>query len=244
MDPGQTSGLSRNDAQRPVAPSIRLTTDSAPTPFLPRARSVRIIFPKMKTLLRSLLFSCLALVSAASLVCAAVPIMEVSVKTEAGKLAFEGQTDSTGAFSTKTLSPGEYVVQFHSTGSRGDSFAIVVEAGKHVVVAEAVPGSKFAKGGVVMKVAVDKAMVLKGHIGTGSVAQLRANSIVSPSKSGRVKFINGKKYVWIPGSLGSNLGGHWAEAGSAEARAVQNVDNQQVQDYQQRTGNIPHPNGG
>lgn len=203
-----------------------------------------IIFSKMKPLRRSLLFTCLALASATSVLGASVPIMDVKVMTGGRKLVFEGKTDAAGAFTTKQLLPGDYVIQFHSNGSRGGSYAIVVEAGKNVVVAEAVPGAKFVKGGVAMKVAVATAMPLTGHIGSGSVAELRGNSIVSPKMSGRVKFVNGKKYVWVASSLGSNIGGHWAEAGSVEASNVESIDSQQVFDYQQRAGNIPHVGGG
>ena len=161
----------------------------------------------------------IALLTTTALAQASVSNMQVVVTTGAGKVVSQAQTDANGAFTSQSLAPGDYVVRFSSHDSRSGSFAIVVEAGKNVVVAEAVPGGKFAKGGVATKVAVNKPTALKGHIGTGSVAQLRANSIVNPMMSGRVKFINGKKYVWIYPSTGSNLGGGW-EQRSAERRAL------------------------
>ena len=38
-----------------------------------------------------------------------------------------------------------------------------------------------------------------------------------------VKVINGKRYVWVPGPIGSNMGGRWVEEGSeAAALSVSN----------------------
>jgi hypothetical protein len=51
---------------------------------------------------------------------------------------------------------------------------------------------------------------------------------------------NGKKMVWIPKQLGSNVSGHWAEEGSAEAIAAKNagaLSTEGVNNLQQRMSN-------
>lgn len=152
--------------------------------------------------------------------------------TEAGKLVFDGKTDVAGLFTTKQLGPGDYVVQFSSNSSKGGPFAVVVSAGKKKVVAESVPGSKFIQGGVAMKLKVDKAMSVTGQV--ASVGQAVAKNGATVMENGhKVKYINGKKYVWAQNELGSNLGGHWVAADSAQGRNVQNVSNQSVSDLQQ-----------
>lgn len=45
---------------------------------------------------------------------------------------------------------------------------------------------------------------------------------------------NGKKLVWLPKQLGSNLPGHWVEAGSAEAKQAMIVTNYSIKDIQDR----------
>lgn len=192
----------------------------------------------MKTLRRSLLFSCLALVSASSLICASVPIMEVKISTGAGKLVFNGKTDVAGLFTTKQLAPGDYVVQFSSNSSKGGPFAVVVSAGKKKVVAESVPGSKFTEGGVAMKLKVDKAMSVIGQVAPVGQAAAKNGATVM-EKGHKVKYINGKKFVWAQNELGSNIGGRWVDADSAQGRNVLNISNQSVSDLQQSRSQSP-----
>ena len=50
-----------------------------------------------------------------------------------------------------------------------------------------------------------------------------------------VKIINGKRYVFVPGELGSNVPGRWVPADSAEAQAAlatQAMSTKQLQDLQ------------
>jgi hypothetical protein len=146
----------------------------------------------------------------------AVPAVNVTVSDASGKAAFKGATDAKGAFATPNLKPGNYVVQFNSTSGavKGNHYAIVVSAGKKKVSASAVPGEKFAAGGVAMKVDVGAGLNITGQI--------------AAEANGAVK--NGKKMVWIPPQLGSNMPGHWAEEGSAEAVAAKSAGNLSTQD--------------
>lgn len=197
----------------------------------------------MKTLRRSLLFSCLALVSSSSLVSASVPIMQVKIATGAGKLAFSGKTDATGLFTTKQIAPGDYVVQFTSNSSKGGPFAVVISAGKKKVVAESVPASEFTRGGVAMKLKVDKAMNVTGQVAeVGQTAAAHKNGAVVMENGRKVKYVNGKKLVWAQNDLGSNLGGHWVDAQSPEGRNVQNVSNDSINQISQSRSSPPSGN--
>ena len=128
--------------------------------------------------------------------------MSVTVSDASGKAAFKSTTNATGAFATQNLQPGNYVVQFNAKSSavKGNHYALFVSAGKKKVWAGAVPGEKFAGGGVAMKVEVGADLNITGQVATET----------------NVAVMNGKTLVWIPPMLGSNMPGHWAEKGSAE----------------------------
>jgi hypothetical protein len=154
----------------------------------------------MKNMIRSTAMSLLLL--AVSVAHGGTPAMSVTVSDAGGKAAFKGATNSSGVFATPNLKSGNYVVQFNSNNPalKGKHYALVVSAGTKKVAASAVPGEKFAGGGVAMKVEVGSGLNITGQV--AAVAD------------GAVK--GGKEMVWIPPMLGSNLPGHWAEKGSAE----------------------------
>lgn len=187
----------------------------------------------MKTLRDSLLLSSLALLGAATLAWAAVPAMDVTISDSTGKVVSKLKTDSEGLFTTNSLRPGNYVVQFNSKSSGGGPFALLVSAGKKKTSADSVAGSKFVNGGVAMRVAVDTPMSLVGQV--APVGHITLGSDQKGTKStAKVKYVNGKKFVWVQGTLGSNLGGRWVEAGSVEAQNVQGMSSKDVQDAQQQ----------
>ena len=190
----------------------------------------------MKTNLRSLLLSSFALLGAASLAFASAPKMDVTVSNSAGKVFFQGKTDTQGVFATRNLSPGSYVVQFNADSAKGGPFAVLLSAGKKKVSAESVPAAKFVKGGVAMRVEVDKEMKLVGQVAPVGQITLGSGDKAVAKNSAKVKYINGKKFVWVGGATGSNLGGHWADADSPEARHVATWGAKDLQDYQSRSG--------
>jgi hypothetical protein len=157
----------------------------------------------MKNILRSIVMA--FLVIAASMAYSAVPPISVTVSDAAGKAAFKGATNSTGAFSTTKLQPGNYVVQFRSASPavKGNYYAVVVSAGKKKVSASAVPGEKLAGGGVALKVDVGAGLNIMGQVAAEDKGAVNKN---------------GKKMVWIPQAIGSNVPGHWVEEDSAEAQ--------------------------
>jgi hypothetical protein len=175
----------------------------------------------MKNLFRSLFL--LAGLFAATLAFGGIPSVSVTVSDAGGNAAFKGATNTSGAFATANLKPGNYIVQFNSSTAamKGKYYALVVSAGKKKVSASAVPGEKFAGGGVAMKV----------EVGSG----LNISGIVAAEDDVAVK--NGKTMVWIPPMLGSNLPGHWAEKGSADevlSRTRGNVRTEAVQSLQDK----------
>lgn len=153
---------------------------------------------------------------AAGMAYGGVPPMNVVVSDTGGKAAFKGMTNEKGTFATANLKPGNYVVQFRSTSGavKGNRYAIVLSAGKKKVSSAAVPGEKFAGGGVALKVDVGAGLNITGQVSADA-------SPVSKS---------GKKMVWIPPQAGSHFPGHWVEEGSAEAVAAKASGSMGTQD--------------
>jgi len=147
----------------------------------------------MKTQVRSL-FVGLVLFTAS--LAFASPEMKVTVFHSNGVVAFTGTTDSNGTFTTPSLAPGRYIVQFNSNRATDPAYAVVISAGNKKVYATGVTGNKFAGGGVAMKLNVGAGLNITGNIATDTG--------------------DGKVMVWVPPMLGSSKPGHWAEKGSAD----------------------------
>jgi hypothetical protein len=174
----------------------------------------------MKTLSRNLFL--VAVLSAATVAFGGVPSVNVTVSS-AGKAAFKGATNAKGTFATGKLQPGNYVVQFTSnaSGLKGNRYAIVVSAGTKKVSANGVTGEKLSGGGVAMKVDVGAGLNITGQVASEAAGATNKD---------------GKKMVWIPKQVGSNIPGHWAEEDSAEAKAAKmagNLSNDDVSNMQQ-----------
>ena len=170
----------------------------------------------MKNLIRSSVLSLCFVI--ACMAYGAVPPLNVTVSDAAGKAAFKGTTDRSGGFTTSKVKPGIYVVQFSSPSAVQGSYSIVVSAGVKKVSAAGVAGEKFAKGGVALKVDVANLLNIVGQ--------------VSAETAGASK--DGKKMVWIPKQLGSNIPAHWAEADSAEAKQAKTAGNLSTKNIQDR----------
>jgi hypothetical protein len=180
----------------------------------------------MNPISRGLLF--LVALFAAAAVYGATPAINVTVSDAGGKAAFKGVTNANGVFATAKLTPGNYTVQLASQSAsvKGKSYAIVVAAGKKKVSAAAVPGEKFARGGVALKVDVGAGLNITG--------QVSAEERVSKS---------GKKMVWVPPMVGSNLPGRWVEEDSAEAAASKTRGNLSKEGVQRVQESVTNPGG-
>jgi hypothetical protein len=143
----------------------------------------------------------------ASLACAAVPALNVTVLDGSGKTAFKGATDTRGIFASSKMPPGSYAVTFTSNSApKGSHYTLVVVAGTKRVSASAITAEKLAAGGVAMKIEVKADNSIMGQ--------------VSEDTAGTRIGKNGKLMVWIPKRVGSNIPAHWAESDSAEAKEM------------------------
>jgi len=158
----------------------------------------------MKHAIRAILGLVVAIAASGAV---AAPSMKVTVFDAAGHPAFQGATGGEGSFSTGTLSPGRYVVQFNAKPDRvtGQNYALIISSGKKKVVADSVAGEKFTGGGVAMRIEVVSGSKITGHITDALMTMVDEN---------------GNKLVWIPQRLGSHLPAHWAAADSADTKLV------------------------
>src|SRR5205085_5434003 len=128
---------------------------------------------------------------------ASIPALHVTVTNAAGKVAYKGTINSNGTFSTGSLAPGDYVVQFDSKSkvAKGNRFAISATAGKNPVGWNSVEGEKLVEPGIAVKIKVEKNSKITGQVapaGTLSTQTAAANGGSTKSKySGPVKIING-----------------------------------------------------
>ena len=173
----------------------------------------------------------------------AVPSLEVTVFDAGGKVTFKGPTSSNGTFATRNLKPGNYVVQFNTKSAvvKGNQYLLVVSAGSKKVIAAAVPGETFLRGGAAMKMEVGPGLRI-----TGQAAHDRGSADERIPTS---RMINGKRYVWVAPETGTNLPGHWVEEGLAPARNVIALNSEAIRRKQDRAGegsmiSYSHQHGG
>jgi hypothetical protein len=179
--------------------------------------------------MKKLIYSAVMLFVGAGMASAAIPSLNVTVSDSSGKAAFKGAVNAKGSFATGALKPGEYVVQFQSRGgdTKGSHYAVVISAGTKKVTADSLDGSKFAAGGVAMKINVGSGLNITGQVSDS------AKTMVDK---------NGKKMVWIPKKLGSNLPAHWAAEDSPEAKEAMTQSSYSTKNIQdkQAQGITPH----
>jgi hypothetical protein len=170
---------------------------------------------------------CSNLLLAVSPALAEAPVLpiKVTVANAANKVAFKGTVGREGGFSTANLTPGNYVVRFNAAAAlpKGQ-YTAVLSSGKKKVSAAAIDGEKFNGGGVAMRIEVASGLNIAGQI-------------AKQDKTAPIGH-NGKPMVWIPQRTGSNVGAHWAESDSAEAKEVQTQDyysSKTIQDMQSKS---------
>ena len=175
-------------------------------------------------------YTCALLLGIASTVCAGVPAMQGTVFDATGKVKFQGATNVDGTFVTTNLQPGPYVVQFNGkkASAKGNTYLLVVSAGKKKVVATGVKGETFIGGGVAMRVNVGSGLKITG--------QLANEQIVAHQGEIKYRVVGGQTFVWVPQELGSNFGGHWVEASLAPANNMTRIGTDTFQRFQDRAG--------
>jgi hypothetical protein len=155
-----------------------------------------------------------------------IPAIKVIVSDASGKVAFKGVTNADATFATEVLPAGDYVVQFGSTSAelKGKQYLLVVSAGNKKVIADAVAGEQFAGGGVAMRLKVAPGLQIAGQ-----VANQESTVVQGLTK---VRVINGKRYVWVQSTLGSNLGPHWEAEGTARSKNVSVLSHDKMRQLQ------------
>lgn len=173
----------------------------------------------MKKMLRNLFIVAAAGCISAAHAAPEVGGIDVTVRRQDGKVAYQGRTDGAGSFATGQLSRGAYTLEVRAKNAasfRGSDVLIAVSAGRGSAVTESgVPGDKFGSG-VAMNFQVTRPSSLQGQVSTGALgaAIAGANRAAVPNSSG-VRIINGKRYVWMPQEVGSQMGGRWVMEGSS-----------------------------
>jgi hypothetical protein len=169
--------------------------------------------------MKNMMSGLVVLLMGACLANGSVPPMTVIVSDSSGRAAYKGATTTEGGFSTATLRPGNYVVQFKSgnTDVAANNYALVVSAGRKKVTADSVAGEKFTGGGVAMRIEVGSSASISGQVAD-------ATTMVDAT---------GRRLVWVPQKLGSNLPAHWASEDSSEAKEAKtqlNYNRKNLQD--------------
>ncbi len=174
----------------------------------------------MKNLIRSLLLT--LLLSAATSVFAGLEGVQVTIKNKGGKTVYQGTTSQNGKFSSGQLAAGSYSLEFRAPKGAGLSakqLAISFAAGKDAPRNANAVG-KHLESGVALALEVTSNAKVTGQVSIAGAA-LAAENAAAPSGTEKVKanvkVINGKRYVWVPGAIGSNMGGKWVEEGTEGA---------------------------
>lgn len=152
----------------------------------------------MNNALRKLLF--VGFLFASSGICARADLasIDVSAKEKAsGKVVYKGKTGAGGKFATGTLAPGSYIFEFSSKDGTGFQVAL---AG-----AKSARQAKNRASGLAFDVEVGPAAKVSGQVTPTQATAAQA----STKGNAKVRIINGKRYVWARGEIGSHMGGRW-----------------------------------
>jgi len=142
-------------------------------------------------------------------------------------------TDARGNFALDGLAPGSYTIAFRAKAAKdvkpastskaivATTYSIKIDGTKRSVNQSGLTSDKLLAG-VDIAVQVGAGAKVRGQVLAGGV----------------------KKMVWIPGALGSNIPGHWAEESSKEA-SMHNRVNMSTEDFRNNMQNHtdPHQEG-
>ena len=138
-------------------------------------------------------------------------------------------TDARGNFALDGLAPGSYTIAFRAKEAKdvktqsttkavvATTYSIKIDGTKRAVTQSGLTSNKLLAG-VDIAVQVGAGAKIRGQVLAGGV----------------------KKMVWIPGALGSNIPGHWAEEDSKEA-SNRNRVNVSADDFRNNLQRAPDP---
>jgi hypothetical protein len=179
------------------------------------------------------LFACAAVTA---LLCIATPAnggsppIRITVFDANETVAFRGSLGAHATFATQNLRPGKYVVQFSSSSGavNGNRYFLAISAGSKKVIASAVAGDLLTGRGAAMRVDVGPGLNI-----TGQVVKEDGSLVSSTSK---YRMIDGRPYIWIANSLGSNIQGRWVDATVAPATRVTTYRTEDIRRFQDHIG--------
>ncbi len=167
----------------------------------------------MKNMVRNGVVICALLLASVAYGATSDAAIQVTAKEKAsGKVAYRGKTDAAGKFSAGTLAPGAYVFEFQANQAATLKVAL---AG-----AKSVKQAGTSKEGLAFDVDVAAGKNVSGQVTATPMQGAQAAAARANNKN--VKVINGKRYVFVRGEIGSQMGGKWVP--EEEAVAVDSKD--------------------
>lgn len=156
------------------------------------------------------------------------PPIHVTVFDANQTVAFKGPLGPDASFATRSLPPGSYVVQFNSKSAalNGNHYFLAISAGSKKVTAGAVAGELLTGRGAAMRVDVGRGLNISGQV-------VKEDGSLAASTS-KYRMIDGRPYIWVASSLGSNIQGRWVDATVAPAKRITSYtteDFRRVQDH-------------
>ncbi len=192
----------------------------------------------MKTFARLLpLFVCALLLSPSGWAASNSGVQITAKEKSSGKTVYQGQTTIGGKFSTPALQSGSYVFEFTSKDSPGFKIAL---SGPRTAKQTSGRGNR-----VVFAIEMGKAAKVNGQVMSTSAVVASADTKGAPAMEkvrANVKVMNGKRYIWVPGEIGSNMGGKWVEEGT-EGAVIRDTnrkggDTEVLRHIQDQSGNV------
>ncbi len=144
--------------------------------------------------------------------------------------------------------PKNAQVQIESLDKKTKAVVVKSDARGHVTVGKLEAGSYRVSAIVDGK--VQSSQKVKAGADKPAVVAFNLPKASSPaSVSGaKTKIVGHKRYVWVPGQIGSRFGGYWREEGTVEVTQdpngnVATGDAQTMEDAQRQTRSISHGTG-
>lgn len=164
------------------------------------------------------------------------PGVDIVVRDQSNQVIHKQTVRANDVFETEKLEGGTYTVFFKARGEalKGAQYALFLNAGKNKVMEDALPGERLGGAGVAMNINVPRSCTLAGQVANGQ-------TVYGGKRVFKVKIVNGRRYVWQPPSVSSNIPGRWIEDGAADAYNVQRFNPEWLRKFQDHTAGALRP---